>query len=70
MTDVHIYKAALLDSLDIPEGKYYLAGAGFPSCKELLIPYHAIQYQLAEWGRCHESDPLFVLVSYSLLTHT
>jgi hypothetical protein len=46
-----VYEAALLDGLNIPEGKYYLADAGFPSCEELLIPYRSTRYHLAEWGR-------------------
>ena len=37
----------------VPEGRYYLADAGFPSCKELLIPYKAVRYHLAEWGRAN-----------------
>ena len=50
-TDARVYESALLEGLDIPEGKYYLADAGFPSCKELLIPYRSTRYHLAEWGR-------------------
>src|ERR1700733_10773091 len=38
-TDALIYQSALLDGLEIPESKYYLADAGFPSCEQLLIPY-------------------------------
>jgi len=52
-TDARVYENALLDGLDIPEGKYYLADAGFPSCEQLLIPYRAIRYHLAEWGRAN-----------------
>ena len=48
--DAKVYENALLDGLDIPEGKYYLADAGFPSCDQLLIPYRAVRYHLAEWG--------------------
>jgi hypothetical protein len=52
-TDAKVYENALLDGLDIPEGKYYLADAGFPSCDQLLIPYRAVRYHLAEWGRAN-----------------
>ena len=45
--DAKVYKNALLDGLDIPEGKYYLADAGFPSCDQLLIPYRVVRYHLA-----------------------
>ena len=41
-TDARVYENALLDGLDIPEGKYYLADVGFPSCEQLLIPYCVI----------------------------
>jgi hypothetical protein len=36
-SDAHVYEDALSKSLDIPEGKYYLADAGFPLCNELLV---------------------------------
>ena len=49
-TDARVYESALLDGLDIPEGKYYLADAGFPSSNQLLSPYRAVRYHLAEWG--------------------
>jgi hypothetical protein len=52
-TDAKVYENALVDGLDIPEGKYYLADAGFPSCDQLLIPYRAVRYHLAEWGRAN-----------------
>ena len=48
--DACVYKDALLNGLDIPEGKYYLADAGFLCCEELLIPYHGRWYHLAEWS--------------------
>ena len=50
-TDAHIYESAQAAGLDVPEGKYYLADAGYPLCSELLVPYRGIQYHLAEWGR-------------------
>lgn len=40
----------LMDFL-IPEGKFYLADAGFASCDTLLVPYRGVRYHLAEWGR-------------------
>ena len=49
-TDAHVFESALLDGLNIPVGKYYLADAGYPSCEELLIPYHGKKYHLSEWG--------------------
>ena len=51
--DALVYENALSNGLEIPEGKYYLADAGFPSCDQLLIPYRAVRYHLAEWGRAN-----------------
>ena len=42
--------ARLMDFM-IPQGKYYLADAGFAACDTLLVPYRGIRYHLAEWGR-------------------
>jgi hypothetical protein len=50
-TDSRIYEDATNKDLDIPDGKYFLADAGFPGCPQLLIPYRGIRYHLAEWGR-------------------
>jgi hypothetical protein len=35
----------------IPEGRYYLADAGFASSDTLLVPYRNVQYHLSEWNR-------------------
>ena len=37
----------------MPEGKYYLADAGYPTCNQLLVPYRSVHYHLAEWGRAN-----------------
>jgi hypothetical protein len=52
-TDARVYEAAHSDDLYIPQGKYYLADAGFPLCDELLVPYRGVRYHLAEWGRAN-----------------
>jgi hypothetical protein len=39
----------------IPEGKYYLADAGFASSDALLVPYRSVRYHLAEWGQANEA---------------
>ena len=41
--------ARLVDFL-IPQGKFYLADAGFAHCDALLVPYRGVRYHLAEWG--------------------
>jgi hypothetical protein len=46
-----MYASARLVDLTIPDGKYYLADAGFVICDSLLVPYRGVRYHLAEWGR-------------------
>lgn len=50
-TDARIWADAISHDLNIPEGKYFLADAGFPACDQLLLPYRGVRYHLAEWGR-------------------
>lgn len=50
-TDARIYEDARSTDLNIPEGRYYLGDAGYPSSNQLLIPYRSVRYHLAEWGR-------------------
>jgi hypothetical protein len=49
--DARVWEDVRSKNLVIPNGKYYLADAGYPSCKELLTPYQNVRYHLAEWGR-------------------
>lgn len=49
-TDSRIYEDACSKDLHIPDGKYFLADAGFPACPQLIIPYRGTRYHLAEWG--------------------
>jgi hypothetical protein len=52
-TDVRVYDDAITSDLHIPEEKYLLADAGYPLRRQLLVPYHGVQYHLAEWGRAN-----------------
>jgi hypothetical protein len=36
--------------LYVPNGKYYLADAGFASSDLLLVPYRNVRYHLSEWA--------------------
>ena len=49
-TDSRVWADALLKGFKVPEGFYYLADAGYPHCKELLIPFRGVWYHLQEWG--------------------
>jgi DDE superfamily endonuclease len=50
-SDARVFESALNCDLKIPKGTYLLADAGFPHCKQLLVPYRGIRYHLAEWGQ-------------------
>jgi hypothetical protein len=38
----------------IPEGRFYLADAGFRSLNALVVPYRSMQYHLSEWDHAKE----------------
>lgn len=50
-SDSYMYNDARLVDFVIPDGKCYLADAGFAQCDALLVPYRGVRYHLAEWGR-------------------
>ena len=50
-SDARVFDDAITTDLVVPSGSYLLADAGFPHCKELLIPYRGKRYHLQEWGR-------------------
>ena len=50
VADSQMFHDACFTDFRIPVGKYYLTDAGFPACDALLVPYHGVQYHLAEWG--------------------
>jgi DDE superfamily endonuclease len=49
--DALVFQNARRTDFPVPNGKYYLADAGFPLCPELLVPFRGVRYHLAEWGR-------------------
>lgn len=49
--DATMFMHSRLMDFMIPQGKCYLADAGFALCDTLLVPYRGIRYHLAEWGR-------------------
>ena len=50
-SDARVFEDAITTDLVVLSGFYLLANAGFPHCKELLIPYQGKHYHLQEWGR-------------------
>lgn len=51
--DATMYTHSRLTDLVIPQGKFYLADAGFGICDSLLVSYRGVRYHLAEWGRAN-----------------
>lgn len=50
IADSFLFDKARAAGLHIPDGKYYLADAGFACCDSLLVPYRGTHYHLREWG--------------------
>jgi hypothetical protein len=53
--DATLFNDAHLTDFYIPNGKYYLADAGFASSKTLLVPYRNVRYHLSEWEGAKEA---------------
>lgn len=54
VSDSLLFHTARQSSFPIPNGKYYLADAGFPLCDHLLVPYRGVRFHLTELG-CAET---------------
>ena len=53
--DAQVFKGGLQVRLQIPNGYYYLADAGYlPSNHDLLTPYCGVRYHLARWSRANQ----------------
>ena len=50
-TDSTVFQMARESDFRVPEGRYYLADAGYGFNNALLVPYRGVRYNLAEWGR-------------------
>lgn len=66
-SDSLVYQDARATDFQIPEGKYYLADAGYPNTDTLLVPYRGVRYHLKEWGnhrdRCDCVPSYFIIAS-------
>jgi len=51
--DACVYNDAISNDLQIPNGKYLLADAGYPLQSQLLVPYWSVRYYFAEWGHAN-----------------
>lgn len=52
-TDARVWDFAITAQCGfrVPQGRYYLGDAGYPSCNWILIPYRNTRYHLDESGR-------------------
>ena len=48
--DSQIFEDARRRGFHVPDGKFYLADAGFPICDALMVPYRNTRYHLREWA--------------------
>ena len=48
--DSRVFENARRQDFRIPDGRYYLADAGYGNCDALLVPYRGVRYHLKEWG--------------------
>ena len=47
-----VFHDAQVHDFVVPEGKFYLADAGYPLCDVLLVPFHGVWYNPQEWESC------------------
>ncbi len=67
ISDSQLFYNALGSGLHIPEGKYWVADAGFPSCDKLLVPYRGVQYHLREWAQGQQRYVSCILTQLALI---
>ena len=65
-SDSLVYQDARATDFHIPEGKYYLADAGYPNTDALLVPYRGVRYHLREWGNSRDRYVCILCVSLAL----
>ena len=55
VTDAQVLEGGLQAGLEIQNGYYYLADAGYlPLNQHLLTPYCGVRYHLAKWSRANQ----------------
>ena len=67
-SDSAIFADARKHDFHVPSGKYFLADAGFASCRELLVPYRGVRYHLREWAAAGKRYAVYLDV-YSMYLH-
>ena len=59
-TDALLWQDTSQKGLIIPNGKYLLGDAGFPTTPKLLTPYKGVQYHPVEWEHAELRSFLFI----------
>jgi hypothetical protein len=54
--DATVLHDALNKDFIIPEGRFYLADAGYGISKSILTPYRSVRYHLRDWHQVWDSD--------------
>jgi len=52
--DGEVLRNALRSDFIIPQGKYYLADAGYCLTPSFIVPYRGVRYHLKEWGYANQ----------------
>ncbi|TPX70968.1 hypothetical protein CcCBS67573_g06376 [Chytriomyces confervae] len=52
--DGRVLAHALSTGFKIPDGRWYLADAGYSLTNQVLVPYRGTRYHLKEWGQANE----------------
>ena len=66
--DSRIFENARRENFRIPDGRYYLADAGYGNCDALLVPYRGVRYHLKEWGSSVNRRVLIRTCSNGMMT--
>ncbi len=67
IADFTLFNDACQTDFYIPNGRYYLADAGFASLDTLLVPYRGVQYHLSEWGCSKDTYVIHYFLKFSLM---
>src|ERR1700730_12110591 len=63
-SDSCVFEDAVSRGFTVPNGRYYLADAGYANCDALLVPYRGVRYHLREWGIGQERCVYLIFFSY------
>ena len=68
VADSHVFENARRQDFRIPDGRYYLADAGYGNSDALMVPYRGVRYHLKEWGSSANRPVLICACSSGTMT--